>query len=275
MLVNEIKNVLRNKNNLIYIITFIIVFIILNISLNIKNIIDQYYDSKINGYIESIYKEYEQSNEEEKIDINFEELFRTVQTSNGQELTNEQRQKIKNMKHVKEIKSETININANTIIINYIVLDDWKNCAEVQKYLDIQGIGNYVDTMGIDENLLNNYNILKNFSNILKFIIIIIVVIALIMCCRNIMKNEVKNFELLKTFGYTNRKIKSIVFAQVLVLVIIGTVLGYIIYELISFIIINNVLKMSLDANVIDNIIINLIIILISITATVESTKIK
>lgn len=53
-----------------------------------------------------------------------------------------------------------------SITINNIVIDDWKNCADIQKYLDNQGIDNYVDTIGMDEKIFENYKILKNFSKI-------------------------------------------------------------------------------------------------------------
>lgn len=261
MIKNELKSVLRNKNNLIYIITFSILFVVLNISLNVGTIIDNFFDKKIDEHVRTVYQEYSKINGEE---IELEKIIRTIQTTNGKELEEEQKQKLKKMEHVQAIERQVIEMNTTSITINYIIVDDWKNCEYIQKYLDNQGIDTYVDTIGIDKELLENYKILRSFSEIIKYVIIIISIAILTVCCKNIVKNEEENLKLLNVFGYKRNKIKNIIISQLLVLLFIGLACGCIIYSLFFGVLSNNYEVMVLNIKIITNIIIALIPVLIN-----------
>jgi len=274
MIKNELKSILRNKNNFIYLIVIIILFIILNISLNIKFVIAEYYDNKINEYIKSVYEQYKQEFNEEIQDIKLEELIRTIQTTDGRELAEEQKQKINKMKHVENVKSKVIELSSTSVTINYILVDDWKNCSKIQYYLDSQGIESYVDTISIDKKLLDNYKLINNFSNIMVYLVVAITIIILMICYTNIVINEYKNLNLLNVVGYKKNKIKYILFCQLMILSLIGVTIGYILYKLLFFTFINNILGLSIKLNVINNIIINLIIIVIPILVSVGKARI-
>lgn len=237
MIKNELKSIFRDRKNLIYIIVFTIMSAMLSISLNMKNIINNHYDNKINEYIEIA----NQSLKEEDIDeywkrkINYQELIRTVQPMS--KISDEQKNELKKMKHVQEIRCEEIKTITKTVKVNYIIVDDWKNRESVQKYLNSQGINSWVDSMAIEDKFFENYKIITNFSDFIKYIIIIISIVVLIVCCKNIIKNEKKNYELLKILGYKKNNIRFITFTQLAALVLIGSICGYIIYMLMSGII--------------------------------------
>lgn len=113
MMKNELKSVLRNKSNLIYIIIFSILFVVLNIFLNVGRIIDDFFDMKINEYIKTASQEDSEMNSE-KIDLK--KIIRTIQTTDGKELDEEQKQKLKKMKHVQMIESEDTEVGD---VVNY------------------------------------------------------------------------------------------------------------------------------------------------------------
>jgi len=253
MMKNELKSVLRNKSNLIYIIIFSILFVVLNIFLNVGRIIDDFFDMKINEYIKTASQEDSEMNSE-KIDLK--KIIRTIQTTDGKELDEEQKQKLKKMKHVQMIESEDTEVGDVSITINNIVIDDWKNCADIQKYLDNQGIDNYVDTIGMDEKIFENYKILKNFSKIMKYTIIILSIAILSVCCKNILKNEEENLKLLNILGYKRNKIKGMIISQLFILIFIGLICGYIIYSLLFLRVFNHYGGISLNLKIIANVIV-------------------
>ena len=180
MLKNEIKSVLRNKSNKLYIIVFIFLFLILNLSLNLNMIIDKYYDDKMQKELEEaieisktqednkqelnisddyseelkeIIKEYnEYAKKRKKVDS--EERDRMIRTSNGKELTEEQQEKLRNMKHVESLErnvEKLFSINGlSDFTVYYILVDNWKNCDEVQKYLDSIGINIHTESRVTD-----------------------------------------------------------------------------------------------------------------------------
>ena len=54
MIVNQIKSILRNKANIIYIVIMVVLFVALNISINIQTIIDVFFDVQMNNYTEKM-----------------------------------------------------------------------------------------------------------------------------------------------------------------------------------------------------------------------------
>ena len=117
----QIKSILKNKINLLYIILFIIVFIIINLAINLPEIIYKYYDSKIP-------EEYK-------------EQARTLYIADGNiELTNEDMENLKKIEHIQDVKIKTLGMQDYELKLTNIVVDDWKNCSKIQNILDKQGI---------------------------------------------------------------------------------------------------------------------------------------
>ncbi len=240
MFKNELKTIFRNKNNLVYLIIFFIIFIILNFSFNLKLFINKYYDKKINKYIDKCYEIAQKENI--TTETKYEELVRTIYTSDGKKLTNEQIQNLKHLKYVQDIKTNNIDIPTfqEPITVYCIIVDDWKNCQEIQQFLDIQGISSYI--ANIDKSILEEYQTTKNFTNIIKYTLFLISLIIFILCYKNIIYNERENIKLLKIFGYRKKQIRKIVLIQLLTLTLIGAITGYIIFRIL-FILINCLLK--------------------------------
>ena len=282
MLKNEIKSLFRNKSNKIYIIVFIFLFLILNLSLNLNIIIDKYYDDKMQKELEKaiessknqdtafsedmseIMKEYLTYAKK----INIEEIDRMVRTSNGKELTEKKKKKIQNMKHVESIERNVEKIytieGLSDWTVYYILVDSWKNCDDVQDYLDSIGISSYVN-WGTSAVVVENYERITGLANIIKYTVCSISILVLFVCCHNIIKNEKENAKLLNVFGYKERKIKNILFIQLLTILFLGACLGYLVSQVLTFAGSYYLLKTSINVFNIYNIIILVMMILLPI----------
>ena len=252
MLKNEIKSLFRNKNNVVYIIVFIFLFFILNLSLNLNIIIDNYYDDKMQKELEEAIetsKNQDTAFSEDMSElmkeyltyakkINIEEIDRMVKTSNGKELTEEQQEKLRKMKHVESIERNVEKIytieGLSDLTVYYILVDSWKNCDDVQKYLDSIGISSYVN-WGTSAEIVENYEKINNLANVIKYTVCGISLLILFVCCKNIIKNEKENSKLLNVLGYEKRKIKNILFTQLLIIVFMGACIGYFISQILTF----------------------------------------
>lgn len=255
-MLKEISSTLRNKSNLIYIITVIILFIILNISLNLNSFIDSYYDYQVEKYIKETVELYGTNYDE------LENSFRTLQLSNSTITSVEDLKEIlKDKKQFKNVRIEEFNYGTVSADFVYIELNDWKDCIDIKQYLDSKGIGTYYQA---EETFYKNYKNVKIFSNIIKYFSIIVVILMLGIICNNIIKNEIKNIKNLVVFGYSKRKIKATIFMKLFSVICIGFVVGIIISQLMLYLS-NNILKISIDKNIITDIIMNLIIIIIPI----------
>ena len=255
-MLNEIKSTLKNKSNLIYIIIVIILFIILNISLNLKTFIDSYYNYQVENYINEAIEMYS---------INYDELvnsFKTLQLSDSTNTSVEDLKEILNgKKQVKNIRTKEVNYGTSSANYIYIELNDWKDCIDIKQYLDNRGIDTYYQA---EETFYENYKNVRSYSNIIKYFSIIIAVLIFIVVCNNVIKNEIKDIKNLVNFGYTKRKIKSIIFIKLFSITFIGFFLGIIISQLFLYLI-ADILKIKIYRNIIREIIINLIIIIIPI----------
>ncbi len=158
---------------------------------------------------------------------------------------------------------------------NYILIDDWKNCVDIQKYLDNHGISNYINTSNLGDKFYSNYDTVKTISNIIKYLIIIISIIILIIYYKNIIKNQEKDFQMLKTYGYNKKKLKIIVFVQLLIITFIGMICGYILYKILFWIICNYVIKIESNININNIWIINIMLAIIAIFASISTMKIN
>ena len=301
MLKNEIKSLFRNKSNKLYIIIFIFLFLILNFSLNLNIIIDKYYDNKmqkeleekkeisktqenniqdivisgdydnnVREDLEEMIKEYnEYFKNAKKVDI--EESYRMVRTSNGKELTEAQQEKLKNMKHVESIERNEEKIftmdGLSDFTVYYILVDSWKNCDEVQEYLDNLGITSYVD-WGTSAEIVENYQKVNNLANIIRYILCGISLLIVFVCCKNMIQNEKENIKLLNIFGYKKCLIKNILFIQLFILIFIGVCIGYFISQIVTFIGIYWILKIEINLFIINNIIINILIVILPVFLT-------
>lgn len=282
MLKNEIKSLFRNKNNVVYIIVFIFLFFILNLSLNLNIIIDNYYDDKMQKELEEAIetsKNQDTAFSEDMSElmkeyltyakkINIEEIDRMVRTSNGKELTEEQQQKIQNMKHVESIERNVEKIytieGLRDWTVYYILVDSWKNCDDVQDYLDSIGISSYVN-WGTSAEIVENYEKITSLANIIKYTICGISLVVLFVCCNNIIKNEKENSKLLNVLGYEKRKIKNILFMQLLTILFLGACLGYLVSQVLIFAGSYYLLKTSINVFSIYNFMIIVIMILLPV----------
>ena len=171
-----------------------------------------------------------------KVDIKVSD--RMIRTSNGKELTEEQQQKIQNMKHVESLERHVEKLFSieglrdNTVY--YILVDNWKNCAKVQKYLDSLGITSYVD-LGTSTEIVENYQKVNNLANLIKYTVCGISLLIVYACCKNIIKNEKENTKLLHVLGYKNRKIKNILLIQLWMIAFVGAFIGYCISQILTF----------------------------------------
>lgn len=143
MVGNEIKSILRNKLNIIYIIVFIIVALITNIAININSIIDKYYDNEFNKLIDSL----DRSEIENSMYMSLEEYiteYRTIGLTLATPLDDETIEEIKKIDHVQEVKQMEF-LDNKIWSVNRVVVDDWKNCSYVQKELKKLGLDNYIN----------------------------------------------------------------------------------------------------------------------------------
>ena len=106
MMKNQIKSVLRNKSNIIYIFTFVILFAILNVALTIRPLVDQYFDNIVEEYSNTLQTQLNKISSYENIKID--ELAKTIQIS--KELTDEQKTEIENIKHVERLEIQKIDL---------------------------------------------------------------------------------------------------------------------------------------------------------------------
>lgn len=120
MLSIQIKSILRNKVNIEYVIAIIVIFVFLNIGINLTKMVDYFYDTKVKEFMdeESLY------------------YARSLSISDSQVvLTEEQQEEIKRMKYVEDFRIDTIEIPNQKLSCYVIVVDDWKHCDYIKKYL--------------------------------------------------------------------------------------------------------------------------------------------
>lgn len=193
MIVNQIKSILRNKANVIYIVIMVVLFVALNISINIQTIIDVFFDVQMNNYTEKM--KVEQIKE-----VKIEQV--TYISSSNFRLTEEKEREIKNIKHVEKI------VNHNEIC--YIIVDDWKDIEYVQNVLDKKGIQISRVLVGIDmENLYKSYSQVCMMLRAVMYIIILATILMLYFCYKNILRNEQENIKLLTIIGYNKKQGKE------------------------------------------------------------------
>ena len=111
MLLLNLKSMLRNKSNLIYIIVIIITFIFLNIALASSNLLDCYYENRL-------------------IELSSESILEDLKElyiSDIITLSNEQQEQIKSIKYVEDIQTYTIEMPGQTLTTYHIFVDDWKH----------------------------------------------------------------------------------------------------------------------------------------------------
>ncbi len=252
MLKNKIKSLLKSKSNIIYIIVFVVIFAVFGISINIVNFVDEYYDKVIDNSIEEVL---EGAEETDNITVEkVKETYRTIQVSGT--LPEYEKNKIRNMKHVENIKQE------KNDSITYIIVDDWRNCKYVESYLNKQGI-EHDFSYGDDYNI-EIYKKIRSLSSLICYLDIAITVIILFICCDNIIKNEQKNTKLLNIIGYNSGDIKKITFMQLITIVGIGLLIGVVISK-IGIYMLSNTQGIVIKEDIIKNLIITLLVILIPI----------
>lgn len=243
MVVNQIKSILRNQSNIIYILIMVVLFVSLNISINIQTIIDIFYDIQMNNYTEKI--EIEQMKE-----VKIEQVI-YISSSNFI-LTEKIEREIKNVKYVEKI------VNHNEIY--YIVVDDWKNIEYVQNVLDKKGIEISRVLVGIEiEKLYKSYSQVCMMVKTVMYIIISVTISMLYFCYKNILKNEQENIKLLSIIGYNKKTRKRILYLDLLVLLLITFIVTLLIMVIIYISVIININK-RVSLNIIQNIISNLLI---------------
>lgn len=248
----QIKSILKNKINLLYIILFIIVFIIINLAINLPEIIYKYYDSKIP-------EEYK-------------ELARTLYIADGNiELTNEDMEDLKKIEHIQDVKIKTLCMQDYELELTNIVVDDWKNCSKIQNILDKQGI---LTGREYEDDWIKGYEKINIFMNLVVYMSIIIGTFTILISYINILKNEKENHKLLYILGYSKSKIRYIVCTQILAITIIGFFIGIIIFDIIFQYVIPNILNIELEQDMYKSIIINILVTIIPLfIATGKSTS--
>ena len=235
MIKDNIKSVLRNKANYIYIIVFVIIFLVLNISMNMENIVDKYYNIVLENYIKSL-TDSDVIYEEAKKEVN------KIGISNLTELSDETRKMIENIKYVKGIETKEVDFGSSDVItLIFVKVDDWKHIEYVQDNLSNQGLSSYW-SFDLNEIILENYNRVNKLSRVVKYMIILISICIIGVCCRNILKNEKDNIKLLSIIGYNKNKIKTIVTVQLIVIISIGFILGITISEILLHVVKNNII---------------------------------
>lgn len=266
---NQIKSVLRNKSNIIYIFTFVILFAILNVALTIRPLVDQYFDNIVEEYSNTLQTQLNKISSYENIKID--ELAKTIQIS--KELTDEQKTEIENIKHVERLEIQKIDLEGEEVHIQYLYLDDWKNFEYVNNRLDALGISG--SPAVLDEQILESYSTIRNIANTIQYLLIIVSLLVIIVCCRNIVKNEQKNIKLLQIFGYKKSKIKQILFVEQITMLIIGLIFGIVLYELLYFLLVHEMLNISVENNAVMMVAINAIIILLPAFLSIHIKTLK
>ncbi len=253
MIVNQIKSILRNKANVIYIVIMVVLFVALNISINIQTIIDVFFDVQMNNYTEKM--KVEQIKE-----VKIEQV--TYISSSNFRLTEEKEREIKNIKHVEKI------VNHNEIC--YIIVDDWKDIEYVQNVLDKKGIQISRVLVGIDmENLYKSYSQVCMMLRAVMYIIILATILMLYFCYKNILRNEQENIKLLTIIGYNKKTRKRILYLDLLALVLIALVFALLIEGIIYINIMININK-QVSLSIIENIVSNLLIIGLPLIACIQ-----
>ena len=211
-MLNTFKSVIRNKANRIYFIVLLILFIIICFYSNLDSIIYDYYNSKI---------------ESESIT----EISKTITIEDVIDLSEEDINELKQIKHVVDVQTKKMETSIlGTINIYEISVDDWKNVNSVTKTLDKIGIrSTRIAQGGYFDNLFNNYEKIQLVLNIIGIFIFIVFSLLVIICWRNILKNEEKNINILRIIGYRNSKINTIKFTVLIVFSLIIFFLSFII----------------------------------------------
>ena len=222
MIKYNIKSLLRNKSNLIYVIIIALCFILLNFALNTEKYINLYYDVIMNKYME-------ESNSDKDIEYN----TRTVSISNSIDTSISKVQEIlKNNKYVKRITSIPLTFyleNQENISYDFIQIEsiDWKYCKDIIKILDTEGL-EATYNLG-DNTIYKSYETTLHYSKIIKVFIYFMFAIIINTSCVNIIKNEHNNLKLLKIIGYNQKNIKKIIRIQLTTFIFISMLLGTII----------------------------------------------
>lgn len=252
MIVKQIKAILKNKSNFIYIIFITVIFIILNIIPNLGSFIDSYYDLLIDKYLKENVEMNESYYELAKYNI------KTLLVSDNSISINTLEELLKDIQYFQRIYIEPVEFAPDYIVdFVYIELDDWKYCPYVKKYLDDNGIATSYNE---NANFYNNYEKAKSYSNIITYFAIILSFAILIVSCNNIVKNESKNLNLLSVIGYSKKSIRNVIRIQILSVLLIGCFAGIFISKMIIWILIN-IINLNINKAFILRLIINLIML--------------
>lgn len=218
MIFSQLKSILKNKANLIYFIVLFVLFIIFNICLNIDTIVYKYYNSKI--------------------ETDCMEAARTITITELINLSEENIQDIKKNKHIENVYNKFIDLSSGKIEIYCITVDNWANVNSVIKEFDENGINCMRSLSGpVYDALFKSYENIQIIIQVTKISLIIVSILLLISCWKNILKNEEKNINMLKTIGYSNSKIISI---KLIIFTIVSMIM-YITTNIITNIIITNI----------------------------------
>lgn len=267
MLITQIKSIFRNKSNIIYIIVFAILFTILNIFVNLRTIIDNYYDLKVEERLQSFLAYLDSEDNIEEITEKHKKSQRTVLINDAINLTDEDKEEIKKIKYVEDVETEIIMAGEHKIVLNKIIVDNWKHCTYIEKYFDQKGI---TSTAYEEAEIIQDYSTARNYSDIIKYTIIVISIIILVVCYKNILKNEKENIKLLKVIGYTKSETEIVSLTYLAILTIVGLAVGTIIFKLL-FAIFSNILNTQINGNMIFSIITNTVIIILSLFIAIQT----
>lgn len=256
MLKSQIKSLLRNKSNIIYIILIVIIFILLNISINLRIIIDSYYDTLLENTIyETIYVY--------KSNLSYDEIqdsYKRILISNGISTSEEEiRRVLSDARHIESVTTEKTYFGDVSYDFIYVKADDWKNCSYIKEYLDNKGVA--ASYCG-DSNFYKKYDVAIKYSNISEIFVIFMSFIILIIISKNILRNEKKNLELLNIIGYNKFQVKQIIFFELLTLIFIAGIVAIFIVQMVLFIL-SKYLNIEFYKSIIFNLFINIVMILL------------
>lgn len=154
MIKEQVKSGLRNRANKIYVIVFIILFLVMNISINIKNVINQYFDLKMEKYIYTEMRERLVSDEEieEQYKKIYNQIYNTtlenVDEKYRDEIEEYARQKASRIKEAnEELKSyEEFDKSMRTMYVSNVsnILTE-QNQKDIKKIKHVQEITSYED----------------------------------------------------------------------------------------------------------------------------------
>lgn len=251
MIVKQIKALLKNKSNFIYLILITVIFIILNIIPNLSSIIDNYYDSLLYNSL----KEYAE------IYGSFPtETAKTLLVSDNSTPISTLEELLKDVKYFNRIYVEPVDFGSNYIVdFVYIEVDDWKHCTYVKNYLDNNGIATSYNE---SEKFYTDYASASTYANIIKYFVIILSFVILTVSCANIIKNENKNLKLLSVIGYSKKNIRKITSIQILSILFAGCFIGIIISEVLIKILMN-ILDMPIHKDLILTISLDILMVLL------------